>query len=457
MIYEYLMYYILLISAFIYLAIGLWTARSIRSIQDYFLANRTLGIIPLTFCLMASQMGSGIILAIAHRAYLTGFWGLLYMGGISLGLLLLGFGLAYRIRGLNISTISEIFQTHYKSDTLRKISSLFSIVSLYGILLVQILASKSIFLGLEITDNYIFFSTWIFIITYSMLGGLSSLIIIDMLQIAFFIITFMWASKWIIPKTIGKYITLPKIGLIQYRLFKHRFTLDQLLPLFYLPVLYSLIEQDIAQKFFAAKNKLTASIASLLACIGLLSFSTLLITFSIISKIENVNISHGANPLILIIQELCPKPVFIIIMCAILGGIMTTASSLISAINANVIQDFSQYLPFNHHKLLTAKIIALLIPASALIASLFIYADLFSIIEISYRLILSAFFIPIFMAYWIKPNNSLPAWLSMLTGFGSCIILYFYPISQIYKDVIVLILSFLGFWVGYLFITKKNS
>ncbi len=277
---EYFAYYILLSIALIYLAIGLWATRSARTLQNYFLANRSLGIFPLSIALITSQLGSGMILGTAQRGYSIGLKAILYTAGLSFGLLILSLGLAARIRGLNIQTVPEIFEKYYNSYRLKIFASTISIISLWGILVAQIVASKSIFISLAIYDFTVFSTVWVFVITYSMLGGLSSIVLINIIQLVFFISIFIIASKWVIPKILFKYISIAKIHVIQHRLFKTAPSSATLCSSFMIPTLYSLIKQNTAQKIFAAKNKITATVACFIAAVSLIGISVFIILFT---------------------------------------------------------------------------------------------------------------------------------------------------------------------------------
>jgi len=177
---NYSLFLIFLLSfAFFYLFLGLWASRTVHTIKNYFLADRNLSIFQLTFALIASQLGSGMILGTACRAYSCGVLGILYTMGMSLGFVILGCGLASRMRELNITTTAEIFETHYKSISLKLFALLLSIISLWGILVAQIVASRTLFTGLNISNDYVLIGCWILVIFYTMLGGLHSIIMVD--------------------------------------------------------------------------------------------------------------------------------------------------------------------------------------------------------------------------------------------------------------------------------------
>lgn len=444
-----LFYYLLFGLAIVYLAVGIWSARSVRTLKNYFLANQNLGVIQLTFAIVASQLGSGMILGTAYQAYFIGFWGLLYTIGICCGFIILGCGVAARMRSLNIATTAEIFQTHYHSTRLRMFASCLSIISMWGILVAQMVASKALFSGLQISDPYIFLSCWLFIITYSMLGGLHSIVMVDMVQLLFIIATFVVSCKILIPAKLSFYLTPEKLAYVQHRLFNTDISLYSVLPTLCIPILFSLISQDVGQKFFAAKSKATATVSAFLTALLLIILSCVPLYFGILARLKSVNVSRG-NPFVLVLAKICPEWMFIVIICAILAAIMSTASSLLCAINSNIIQDFTSHLHFERMKLWFTKSIALVVGLSAVITSLFASGDILYILEQSYRLSVVCLFVPIFIAYISKPRSSLPAWISVCFGLLSYNILNFTAMDTTTKDLSALGCSLLGFILGYI-------
>src|SRR3989338_6896472 len=195
----------------IYFIIGLITSRKVTTVDDYFLANRQVGVLPLTFTLVATQLGSGLLLGTAARAYNIGLWGILYTLGISLGFLILGCGFAAKLQSLNITTTAEIFETRYKSYKLKLFASLVSIISLWGILVAQIIASHQLFISCGIDDPRWLICFWSLLIGYTMLGGLRSVIIIDTLQVAFILIIFAVVFYYALPTDSVNSFTIPTL------------------------------------------------------------------------------------------------------------------------------------------------------------------------------------------------------------------------------------------------------
>lgn len=479
MINQFLFLEILLTISILYVVISIWKSYSIKTLSTYFLANRSLGFFQLTFTLIATQLGSGLILGTAQQAYTLGIYGICYTLGISLGFIILGCGLAARMRSLNIATTAEIFQTHYQSTTLKLVASLLSMISLWGILLAQIIASKILFLSLGIDNFYALLAFWTFLIVYTMIGGLESIALIDTLQTSAILIIFsllfllsLSASllakipvikgflsifPLALPKAATKTGLLTLIKKAQSYYFVKKIPLAKILPTLTMPLLFSFIEQDIAQRFFSAKTKTTATLAALGAGILLILFACIPIYFGMFAKISGVAIPAGTNPLIMLLSSQASSLLFLCAMCAIMAAIASTANSLLSAITSNLVQDFGFLLPTTTHSLWIARLATCLIGSSAVIFSYWITSDIIWVLENSYRLSVICLLIPTMIAYFYKNLYKQAAWMSLICGIAGFYYVLTYSQNLLLQDVIPLSAAALGYLITHilmLFIQK---
>ena len=431
----------------IYFIIGLLTSSKVKNVDDYFLANRQVGILPLTFTLVATQLGSGLLLGTAARAYAIGLWGILYTLGMSLGFLILGFGFAARLQSLNIATTAEIFETRYHSPKLKMFASFVSIVSLWGILVAQIIASHQLFLSCGINDPRWLLCFWSLLISYTMLGGLRSVIIIDTLQVIFILITFSMIFYYALPAGSLTTFTIPNLMKMQNYYFGKKYVLADLLPIVVSSALFSLIEQDLAQKFFAAKTPLTATIAAFLSSIIITLFACIPLYFGIFAKIKNIAIPAGVSPLLPFIEKISSEFFYALIVCALIAAIASTADSLLCAISSHIAQDFSNFLP-SKRKLIVAKLITFLTGASALCLSFYVSKDIIFILEQSYRFSISCLLIPTIIAYFTPNVRQGAALVAIVCGSLSFIFVQVVLPHSILQDIIPLALSLLGYILG---------
>ncbi len=456
MIDKNLLFSILFGLATLYLSIGIWASQKVKTLKSYFLADRNLGVFTLTLTLVATQLGSGMLLGTSQKAYQIGFYGIFYTVGMSIGFIILGCGLASKMRSLNIATTAEIFETHYGSVTLKHFASILSIITLWGILIAQITASKMLFLSLGLDDPYVLGCFWLFLIFYTMLGGLGSVVIIDAIQVILIITVFTFLCFKSLPMSAKKMSDPKLLTKIQNYYFSKKIQLTDLLPTLFMPTLFSLIEQDLAQRFFAAKTRLTATISAFFASAMLISFSCVPLFFGILAKIKKVSIPAGAEPLIPIIAKVASKSLFILAICGIIAAITSTADSLLSAISSNIVQDFETLLPMEHQKLRVSRLICFSTGVLALIASYFITGDIIFILVNSYRVSVICLFIPTIIAYFISNLSAKAAWSSIVCGLIGFVATILYIKNPILKDIVPLTCSLFGYLGAYFFILLKR-
>src|SRR5688572_12044172 len=131
-----------------YWLIGQKASKKVQGKEDYFLAGKGVTLYPLMMTFLATQVGGGLILGSAEEAYQWGWPVLLYPLGQALGLIVLGSGIGSKLAQFKISTVAELFEVVYGSLALRKVASLLSVVSLFMILVAQLVASHKFLVSL---------------------------------------------------------------------------------------------------------------------------------------------------------------------------------------------------------------------------------------------------------------------------------------------------------------------
>ncbi len=435
----------------VYLILGLVFSRGIKNLKDYFLAGRKLGIWGLTSTLVGTQIGGGLVLGTAAESYKYGFYGIFYSLGICLGFLLLGLGFAYKLRAFEVSTVAEIFEVFYGSRFLKKLASLISAISLCGILAAQVLALKSLLFGLGITSNTVVILTWAFLVIYTMIGGLKAVVASDLFQV--FVILSVITGLFFYSFGSGNLSIIDFKNIIfDKALFASQdLSFNSLFAILVVPILFSLIEQDLAQKFFAAKTKLIASISALISFVIVLLFSFIPVYFGAMAKFTGVNINGCSSPFISFVSANFGSLILALIACAVSAAITSTSNSLLTAISSNLSQDFDFQLFKN--KLFQSKVITFFVGILALILGL-TSKNIINTLIISYDFMLSALFVPLLFVFFKKDFNKISAYLSIIFGSLSFIFLKIYPVN-FPAEVITLSLSLIGYVLGYLFKTKE--
>ncbi len=434
--------------ALFYTILGFLASTRVNTTADYFLAGRNLGLFPVTMTLVATQIGGGMLLGTSENAYLYGLYGLLYTVGMTLGFFMLAAGFASKLQSLNVATTAEIFEQKYNSPVLKKIASLLSIITMSGILIGQIVGSRTIIssLNLGAGTEFIFIAFWLFIILYTMAGGLKAVVITDVFQVllimAIFIGVFLYSLLY------GPPFAWESIATMQREMFGTLpLSINTLVATISMPALFSLIEQDLAQRFFAARTKRIAALSALCSCILLILFALIPIYFGMQAKLLGVQVPAGISPLIPTIELLTNELMVIFCLCAIIAAITSTADSLLCAISSNVAQDFELRLIGFSNTLTRSKLITLIVGIMALVASYFVPQNIITILIDSYAISVSCLLVPLVWAYFSKKVSKQAAIFSIISGLIAFIVVPLWK-TNIPTVLIPVIVSAIGYLIG---------
>lgn len=438
-----------------YSLLAIQSSRSMSSsTTSYFSVGKNLGFWPITFSLIATQLGGGMLLGTSENAYSIGIYGILYTLGMAIGFLLLGLGFAAQLQTLEVATTAELFETRYHSKTLKTIASLCSILTLSGIFISQVVGSKSVIQALlmtSMTKEVLFIFFWLLIIIYTMLGGLKTVIVTDIFQVIFIIIVFGGIFIYQLIHEPSIFFTSTYLENVQKTYFSSsvllsQFSLNTLVATLVMPALFSLIEQDLAQRFFSARSKKIAALSSLGASLFMISFSLIPIYLGMKARLLGIPIEQGTSPLIPIISYLSSDIVLSLAICAIIAAITSTANSLLCAISSNVAQDFD--IPFfksNHT--LQSQIITLLIGIFGLISSYLVPQNIINLLIGSYQISVNCLLVPLITCLFTKHFKQQAAWFAVIGGAIASIITLFIP-TTLPISLIPLFVSTVGYIIG---------
>ncbi|MEM7588854.1 MAG: sodium:solute symporter family protein [Myxococcota bacterium] len=432
-------------------ALGLWAGRCSNNKQDYFLANRQLGWLPLSLTLVATQIGAGMMLGTSQEAFTSGIVGLFYSAGMGLGFLILGFGVAGRLRELNLCTTAQLFETHYGSKMLRRFASLLSVATLGGLLTGQVVASQKILSPIAGEWTlWLMAILWGTLIIYTLFGGLRAVVATDMLQVGIIVAALLatlgicWvgnlhtasAHVWVSTRA-GTTATVPW----------HKWQSVLLMP-----ACYALIEQDLAQRFFSSKNRRCALLAALIAAIAVILLALLPLYFGLLARdLLPATQQPTSHPLLLLMDSLGNPLLSCAMLCALLAAVSSTADSLLCAMASNVVYDFGQAGNIKLSRLVTAivGITALLLAPLA--------NSVLEVLTLSYTLSVSCLFVPIMACLFKKQVYTQAAWTSALLGLFGFFATFLQ--TQAHQDVNplpALLLSLAGYIVATLWEKKQT-
>jgi len=165
------------------ISIGAVAARRAKTVESFFLAGRSLKPALLTATLTATILGASSTLGMAGLGFSEGLTGAWWLLSGTLGLLVLSFFLAEKVRAAGCFTLPELMGEEY-DQRVRFGASALILVSWIGIIAAQIVASGkllSILFGPS-SEAFMIVSAAVFVL-YTALGGQRSIVKTDALQL----------------------------------------------------------------------------------------------------------------------------------------------------------------------------------------------------------------------------------------------------------------------------------
>lgn len=417
---NYLIFFsIFVILGLFYLLFGYQAAQKLKTLDDYFLAQRNLGIMPLAIALIAVHFGSGVIIGTSDDSFHIGLYGLHYVVGISLGFIILAFGVASRMRSLEVTTTAEIFTKQYHSRVLTVLASLVSIASLIGILLAQMVGTRELMTSLGLYSPWLFCAFWAIIVAYTMAGGLSAIVKSNVFQITFIICVFLSIFGYELYSNfdmVAHAFSQPDIFQVP-----DIFSIHRIITIVAIPACYTLIEQDVAQNIFAARSQRIALISAFIASIFMLLFSCIPAYFGMKTRLLGITLPEGANPLLYIFDQQYSSLVVILAVYGIFAASISTADTILCAITSHVVEDFNLRTSTDKGNVRLAQVITLTIGLVAMVWS-FYATRLLDILINSYMIPIATIFIPLIVAYFTPRVSRYAAYASVIAGGGSLLL-----------------------------------
>lgn len=424
----------------IYWLVGFFSSSGVKGKEEYFLSGKKVPFFPLMMTFLATQVGGGVILGAAEEAYRFGWPVIFYPLGAVLGLMLLGCGLGRKLAGLKVSTVAEIFEVFYGSAVLRKVASLLSIISLFMILVAQIIASHKFLVGMGVNHMAIFILFWALVICYTAQGGLKAVIATDVVQAAVFSIIFLSCFLYVLfSEPSPSFLPLSGIGDLSA-------VSSKLWGWLLMPLLFMVIEQDMGQRCFAGASPQVVARAAFWAGICTLFICIVPVFLGSLGRAIGVEIPKGGSVLMAVVAHVTNPWITALVGCAILAAIISTATSLINAISSNLSEDFSFPYLKSFDPMRVAQGGSLAIAIGAVFAA-FYFDSIVDILIQSYELSVSCLFVPVMMALFKKKGDVEEAWMAMGLGGAGFFLFHIYPIP-FPKEIASLLLSCLGYGMG---------
>ena len=424
-----------LIIGSIFLFFGIAYSKKYQGINNYLVANRSVGTFSLTTSLVASALGAWILFGPASAATWGGIGAVI---GYALGTAFPLFILVY---------LGKKFRTSYpKGKTLIEIIRIRFGLKLFKLILFLSIFYMTIFLIAEVTAvsiliNYIsgtdlWITSLIIIVcslVYTLYGGLRASIFTDNIQFIvlclLLIVGFSYLISFNFEEFNFEFIKKNKPNLLSIN-YLPNFTAG--LTFFIAVAATNLFHQGNWQRVYAAKNNYILKKSLLLSFIIIIPVVFLMGFSGIVAVSQNSSVIPDLAFFYLLLKE---KTIFLSIVILVLAISLTISSidTLINAISSLIIVDGNKVIKFKGNYLSLSKQIVLLLSLIAFflaskglsILYLFLLADLFCCAAV----------LTIFYSFYSKSLNEKNSYISIITGLIAGILLF--PSPDFSKSILV--------------------
>lgn len=410
---------------------------------------------------VAYQIGGSWFLYLVDCAQSDGIYAIFYPLGSALGLLALGLGLGARISRLQISSVPDLFEKHYRSHTLRKISCFLTMATILGLLVAQAVALKDLFKALGVKHDTLFIGAWIAVVYITIRGRSKTKAWIAMLQ-AVLLLGALGVACFLSPDSPTSNVTcFNSFSGIETEM-REGFN-SKLAAYLLIPCLFVFLEPEMVKSAMQVRSKKEISVAVIVSGIILLICSFIPVYYGIAGKMAGSEES-SASGFISAVGTATNPIITVISACILMVALVSAASALLWSLNTHLLRDFSgdtetkkkSIFKFNLPFPVWGGTITL-----GMLALVFSYVNLGIawLILGSYELAVVCMFVPLVQAAFARSDQEYPklaAGLSMCFGaIGFCLTKY-YDIS-FFPEAFSMLLSWLGFMVGKMLSSKKYA
>ncbi|ANQ83464.1 sodium/solute symporter transmembrane protein [Azoarcus olearius] len=420
------------------IAIGLYAATRVKNSTDYVAAGRNLPLYIVTATVFATWFGSETVLGISATFIdegLRGLWSDPF--GASLCLILAGLFFARPLYRMNLLTLGDYYRTRY-GRTVEVLCSLAIVVSYLGWVSAQISALGLVFNILS--EGSISAETGMLVgagivLAYTLFGGMWSVALTDFMQMAIIIVGLAYIA-WLVGDMAGG------VGAVVAHT-------DEAGKLNFLPAFDakdiiaftagiltmgfgSIPQQDVFQRFNAARNERIAVQGTLLGGSGyfLFAFIPLFIAYSATlidpALVANYQESDSQQILPQLILEHTPLFAQVLFFGALLSAIMSTASGTLLApsvtFSENILRSTFRGMNDRQFLVMTRVVVVLF---ALLVTWYAIHTDesIHGMVENAYKVTLATAFVPLaFGLYW-KRASTQGALVSIVAGLAVWVLL----------------------------------
>lgn len=447
------------------IGIGLLAATRVKNARDFAVAGRSLPLPVVTATVFATWFGAEAVLGVSATFVKDGLRGVVADPfGASLCLILAGFFFATKLYRLNLLTIGDYYRLRY-NHTVEWLSTLAIVVSYLGWVSAQIKALGLVFFtvtnGLIPQDKGMILGAAI-VLTYTVLGGMLSVAILDFVQITVIMGGLIYIATLISDLAGGAGNVVAHASAAGKLDFFPSGDMDVWVPFvgaWMTMMLGSIPQQDVFQRISSAKSERTAMVGSILggSLYFLFAFIPMFLAYAatLIDPAMFESLLDTDSQLVLPTLILQHTPVFaqVIFFGALLSAIMSCSSATLLAPSVSFTENILRpMLPHISDRIFLwlMRIVIVAFAGMVLAVALTSSTSIFKMVEHAYKITLVVAFVPLVAGFYWQRGTTQGALFAIFSGFFTWILCeYFTPEDAIWPPQILgLIAAIIGMILG---------
>lgn len=323
------------------LAIGAFVSRRIASENDYLLAGRSLGLGLASFSIFATWFGAETCMGSAAAIYEDGLAGSRADPfGYTICLLLMAIFLASPLWKKKVTTLADFFRERY-SPSIEKLSVWLLVPTSLFWAAAQIKAFGHIVTTITpFSIDVCVTMAAFFVIAYTAFGGLWGDVITDFLQGIILMIGLVVMFVYVVSHVGSGSDALPLIDPAKLSFTSPGESLLERIDAWMVPILGSLVAQEVLQRMFASRNEQVAKNASFVASGIYLMVGLIPVAFGLLGHHFSLHLEDPDQFLPVLAKTLMPGAMFVIFCGALISAILSTVDSALLASGSLISHNF---------------------------------------------------------------------------------------------------------------------
>jgi len=322
---------------FFQLGLGYWVSRYVSNESDYFLAGRKLGVFFASISMFATWFGAETCMGSSGAIFSEGLGGSRADPfGYTICLLLFGLLIAGQLRAMKLTTLGDFYGVRY-SRMVEKVAVLIMIPTSLMWAAAQVRAFGQILSVVSPLDP-----VWgvtiaaIFVIAYTFMGGLMGDVATDVVQGGVLVVGLFILLVACIATLGGWWPALSSIDAQQLSFVKSGESLWQRLDTWMVPILGSLVAQEMISRTLATKSPDVSRRSSYVAAVLYLAVGMMPVLIGLLGPHILGGLDHSDQFLPTIAGKLLSPALYVLFMGALISAILSTVDSTMLTISAFV-------------------------------------------------------------------------------------------------------------------------